>query len=242
MKTIKGFLSLLLMIAFFIGASSVAVAERSVGQTAESWATDPKTGCQVCWAADTNTIIAATWSGPKVNNKAEGKGMLTLTLRATDGREVKGEGEVEMKAGKLDGKGTIKWSDGKSYEGDYKEGKRCGKGIMKWPNGGTYEGDWENDTANGQGRLEAFKGDIYDGGWKAGKRDGKCVYKMANGTVYEGDAKSDKLVGKGKITYPNGSVYEGDVDGCKPSGHGILKDPSGKVLYEGESKNASEQF
>ena len=101
---------LLLASVFFIGVSSAAMAQRSVGQAAESWATDPKTGAQVCWAADNYNIVAATWSGPKVNNKAEGKGVLTVTTRGKDGGETQGQADAEMKAGKLDGNVSIKWS------------------------------------------------------------------------------------------------------------------------------------
>lgn len=37
----------------------------------ESWNNDPKTGCRICLVSDYTTLIAASWSGPMVNGKAE---------------------------------------------------------------------------------------------------------------------------------------------------------------------------
>jgi hypothetical protein len=246
MKTVQGFLSLLLVAAFFIGAGSVAMAERSVGKTAESWATDPKTGCQICWVSDYYTIVAATWTGPVVNGKAEGKGNLTVTTRGKDGKESQWQGEVEMKAGKLDGKGSIKLSDGDSYDGDYKAGVREGKGLYKFPNGNTYDGDWKNNKMEGMGIYKKPDGDYSEGEWKNNVMDGKGKVRWADGKAYDGDVKNGHMEGKGILKYPNGSVYEGGIHHDDPAGYGVLKDPSGKVLYQGERNNtandSAEQF
>ena len=40
------------------------------------------------------------------------------------------------------GRGTIKYTDGEIYEGDWFEGCASGKGTMKYPKGDVYDGDW----------------------------------------------------------------------------------------------------
>ena len=42
--------------------------------------------------------------------------------------EIKAQADAEMKAGKLDGIASVKWSTGSSYEGRYKAGVFSGRG------------------------------------------------------------------------------------------------------------------
>lgn len=42
----------------------------------------------------------------------------------------------------MHGRGTLVWSDGKKYEGDFVDDKREGKGTFTWPDGRQYRGDW----------------------------------------------------------------------------------------------------
>jgi hypothetical protein len=227
---------------------------------AESWATDPKTGCQVGWVSDSYTLVAASWSGPVVDGKAEGKGRLTLTLRDKDGKDVTGKASAEMKKGKLDGKGVLKYSNGNSYEGDFLDGKREGKGVYKWKNGDVYEGDFKDDLLNGKGVMKWKDGDVYEGDFKDDLPNGKGVYKWKNGDVYEGDFKDGKKNGKGVLKFKqknyNGDVYEGDFkddletgkgvykwingyseEGDMVNGHlngyGVYKSSTGEIIYQG---------
>ena len=239
MKAVHGFLVLLMACAFLIKASPAAWA-------AESIATDPDTNCQIIWVSDSFTMVSTKWSGPVVDGKAQGKGMLMATIRGKDGKELQGQADAEMLAGKLDGKVSIKWSDGLSYNGEYKNGQKNGNGFQKWSNGMTYDGEWKDNNFDGQGTFTEQSGSVYKGGWKNGKRDGKGMFKRFDGQIYEGDIKNDIIEGKGIIRYVNGSVYEGDVANGKPSGSGVLKDPSGKVIYQGKwggpSEDEGEQF
>ena len=233
MKIVQGFLVLLLVSAFFIGAIPTAWA-------ADSWVTDPKTGCKIVWVFDNYTIVAVSWSGPAVDNLAEGKGALTFTIRGKDGKELRGQGDVEMKAGKLDGKGSIKWSNGQVSDGDYKNGRMNGKGVIKFSNGETYDGDFKDGDMEGRGVYKKVDGSTYDGEWKRSVKEGKGIVKWANGESYDGDFKNGKMDGRGIIKGVNGTVYEGDVLEGKPAGYGVLKDASGKVLFEGESTGPSD--
>ena len=110
-----------------------------------SWTTDPTTGCKIGWNNNNFTLIAATWSGPIVHEKAEGKGTLSVTIRNKGGEDIQGSGHVEMANGVLEGKGALTWSDHHSYDGYYKAGKRNGKGLMTFADGHIYDGEWKDD-------------------------------------------------------------------------------------------------
>ena len=40
----------------------------------------------------------------------------------------------------MEGFGTFKWPDGRSYEGHYVNDKQEGDGIFRWPDGSKYNG------------------------------------------------------------------------------------------------------
>jgi hypothetical protein len=180
---------------------------------AVSWVTDAKTGIKIGWQWHDYTLTAASWSGPAVDGKAEGKGVLRVTVRDKAGKELQEQGEVEMVAGLLEGRGVLKGSDGGSYEGDYKAGLYEGKGTYKWSTGQIYDGDWKNGVQNGKGIYKWANGDIYEGDWLNGKQEGKGSNKLANGNTYDGDFK----------------------DG-QPHGYGIGKQATGEIIHDGEWK------
>ena len=255
MKSVRLMIIFLWVCLFIVTASSTAWA-------AEAWTTDPKTGCKIglVFLSDGSTLVSASWSGPVVDGKAEGKGTLTVTVRGKDGKDFQGQGEAEMIAGLLDGKNALKWSNGDSYDGYYKAGLREGKGIYKFTNGIIYEGDWKNGVYDGKGTIKWPDGRTYDGDWKDGKHDGKGVMKwpdgqiydgewkngdpngvgiekIPKGDVYDGEWKDGKLEGKGTYKWPDGKVFGGAYKNGLRNGYGVLKDASGKVLYEGEWKD-----
>jgi hypothetical protein len=137
----------------------------------ERWVTDPASGGRICimvWD-ESLKVISASWSGPLVDGKAEGKGTLNYIYREKDGKETKGQADAEMKAGKLDGYVSMKWSDGETYDGFYKDGLREGKGAFKYADGRVYEGDWKGSKQNGYGVGKSADGKvIHDGQWKDG--------------------------------------------------------------------------
>lgn len=60
------------------------------------------------------------------------------------------------------------------YEGNFVFGHRQGKGSIEYPSGDTYNGDWLNDQQHGQGIfVERKTGNEYVGGYKNGRRHGK---------------------------------------------------------------------
>ncbi len=183
MKIVREFLILLLVGAFFIGTNPTASA-------AESWAADPKTGCRIAWVSDSVTLVSASWTGPTVNSKAEGKGSLTVTIRDQAGKENNGQADAQMKAGLLNGKVSIQWSDKSSFDGLYKDGLREGKGIFKFSDGTLYEGDFKSDKCTGKGVMKFTNGEVYAGDFRDGKLNGYGVLKDPGGKViYEGQWK-----------------------------------------------------
>jgi hypothetical protein len=70
----------------------------------------------------------------------------------------------------MHGKGNIRWSDGKSYDGDYMEDKKHGKGIFEWADGRKYLGYWIKGKQNGYGVYHQASGEEKVGEWKEGKR------------------------------------------------------------------------
>ncbi len=183
----------------------------------EKWTADPATGSKICimfWDDSEDALAAARWSGPAMDGKAEGRGTLQYVTRGKDGRETTAQGEAAMKAGKLDGKASLRWSDGTTYDGYYKEGLKDGKGIGRWPDGRVYEGDY-----------------------KAGLPDGQGVLREADGRVFAGEFKNGWPDGKVLLRWPNGATYEGDYRQGQREGFGVVKDPTGKVVYSGQWKN-----
>lgn len=73
------------------------------------------------------------------------------------------------------------------YMGQFSNGKRNGKGVMRYKNGRQYEGDWESDVRNGKGFERYPNGNSYFGNFQRGKAHGKGVYSWNNGEVYDGE-------------------------------------------------------
>lgn len=73
------------------------------------------------------------------------------------------------------------------YLGQYSSRQRNGKGIMKYKNGRVYEGEFRNDMRNGFGYESYQNGNTYVGLFKDGKAHGKGIYKWMNTEVYDGE-------------------------------------------------------
>ena len=75
----------------------------------------------------------------------------------------------------------------KSFEGEYLNGKEH-KGTMIYTDGSKYEGEWENGKFHGQGKHTLNDGGYYEGGWDKGLRHGwgKFVHS-GDGGITEGE-------------------------------------------------------
>lgn len=177
----------------------------SPASAVESWTTDPKTGTKIGWSSTDWTITAASWTGPVVGGKAEGKGELDAAICYKDGSSVQAKGDVEMVAGLLDGKAIIKFSSNDSFEGYYKQGQKYGQGVYREASGAYYDGNWKNNTSDGKGIQKFADGRTYEGDFINGQPDGVGVGKDATGKIiHEGQwknglpvevIKADKVLG-----------------------------------------------
>jgi len=150
----------------------------------------------------------------------------------------------------VNGKGTMIYSTGHKYVGEFEEGKRHGQGMIYMPGGRTFEGQfrqnapikgtythpngqvytgtWEFYERNGQGILKYPDGRIYEGEFKGGLRNGKGVMIWPDGRRYEGEFVRGKRTGKGIMTYPDGHVYTGDFKDSERSGPEAMTNPNGE--------------
>lgn len=139
----------------------------------------------------------------------------------------------ELLNGKYHGFGTMKWTDGKKYVGEFKNGLRNGKGTFYFANGCTYTGEYVNDKPNGYGTETFTNGDRYEGNYANGFRNGKGCYYYANGCSHKGEYVNDKKCGFGTETFTNGNRYEGNYENNLRNGKGTFYFANG-CTYTGE--------
>lgn len=195
------------LLLFVLSASTVAA-------PAELWAIDPVTGTKVCviFQNDNQTLVSVSWLGAAVGGLAEGQGQLQFVYRDKASKEIKARADGGMKASKLHGQVSIRWSDGDSYDGNYQDGWRDGGGVYRFASGTVYEGEWKNGICEGKGLMKYANGNIYDGEFKNGVPDGKGTIKWKAGmeyAVYEGDVRNNMPEGQGTYRWPDGRSYQG---------------------------------
>ena len=112
------------------------------------------------------------------------------------------------------GLGTMKYSDGSEYTGNWVNGVQQGHGTMKYDNG-VYEGEWRDGKKNGQGTYAWNDGRKYEGAYLNDFREGEGVFSgwrdSTNGYTgtYYGESKNDKFDGYGSFLFDNGDKFEG---------------------------------
>ena len=127
--------------------------------------------------------------------------------------------------------GTLRWSDGKAYSGEFIEGEFEGKGKLITNNGEISEGMWLKGKLTGECTVNTIGGCIlkgiftngllnsigklkskefrYRGEFTNSRPNGKGIFQFISGIKYEGDVKDGKIDGFGLMTYPSGEIYEG---------------------------------
>lgn len=84
------------------------------------------------------------------------------------------DNEMDTTAG---GEGTLQWSNGDNYVGQFWKGARHGNGTKTWASNTQYSGQWLNDKKNGHGKLKKVEGGEikfeYEGEFKDGKEEGQ---------------------------------------------------------------------
>ncbi|XP_071370510.1 alsin-like, partial [Centroberyx affinis] len=124
-------------------------------------------------------------------------------------------------AGRLHGRGSMKWADGRSYSGDFKNGLEDGYGECVIP----------NKLLN--------KADRYLGHWRDGKIHGFGTYRYASGEVYEGcfcDGRRHGygMLSSGRLARTSSSVFFGQWVHDRKTGYGVYDDITRGEKYMGE--------
>jgi hypothetical protein len=86
---------------------------------------------------------------------------------------------------------------------------RHGHGTMKYSNGNIYTGDWIDDRFDGNGEYIWADGRRFIGSFKEDKIDGKGTGIWPDGRKYEGEYKRDLAHGRGLVILPSGRAFEG---------------------------------
>uniref|UniRef100_A0A3Q0QVJ7 Alsin Rho guanine nucleotide exchange factor ALS2 n=1 Tax=Amphilophus citrinellus TaxID=61819 RepID=A0A3Q0QVJ7_AMPCI len=130
-----------------------------------------------------------------------------------------------------------------TYEGRWLSGKPNGRGVLKWPDGRIYTGTFKNGLEDGFGEFVApnktlSKNDNYQGHWKDGKMHGLGTYRYASGEVYDGSFQDGVRHGhgmlrSGKLNTSSPSVFIGQWLQDKKTGYGVFDDITKGEKYMG---------
>ena len=126
------------------------------------WITAQNHPCKA-WNPQPEAGETLTWSGGCVDGKASGRGR--QVWRNSHGEYVY---EGAFREGKKNGQGTMTYSDGSHYVGDWLDNKRHGMGTSSYPSGGRYGGMWEAGRPHGIGTYTRADGTKYSGLWVEG--------------------------------------------------------------------------
>mmetsp|Transcript_33752 Transcript_33752/g.32811 ORF Transcript_33752/g.32811 Transcript_33752/m.32811 type:complete len:125 (+) Transcript_33752:268-642(+) len=82
----------------------------------------------------------------------------------------------------MNGYGTLKWPDGRLYQGSFNEDKRHGEGMFKWKDGRVYRGQWHMGKQHGIGYFKGVDSiKEQKGEWNHGIR----LRWVSSGTINE---------------------------------------------------------
>ena len=120
----------------------------------------------------------------------------------------------------VNGKGTLQFSDGRKYVGNFVNSTKSGIGTFSWTNGEIYIGSFSNDMMHGDG-----------------------IYYFPDGRKYIGHFKKNIKHGKGRFEWPNGKLYQGEFKNDLMNGYGIMTDLNKKstrgIWHNGNFKKES---
>ncbi len=179
------------------------------------------------------------------------------------------EGEGTLFTKKRHGKGTMTYSNGSIYEGEWKDDQRCGIGELRKSsvaNSSSYKGEWRDDKLNGQGTFNdnytSYEGEFKDGEYNGngtlsqkrynvivstytgnfvrGKKHGQGTEKCKEYT-YKGSFINDKMNGQGRQDFPNKDYFDGSfLSGVFHKGKVRKTEETGDVYVGCYEKNAYE--
>ena len=132
-----------------------------------NWSIAENQPCQVWNYGVPEEFEPVTWTGACIDGKASGEGRFICSIGSYQGG---------MVGGKLHGRGTLTYSIGSRYEGEWRDGKQHGRGTYTTASGGGYEGEWRDGKEHGRGTFTYSNGDRYEGEWRDNNRHGRGTY------------------------------------------------------------------
>ncbi|HVM62251.1 MAG TPA: hypothetical protein VMV72_15430 [Verrucomicrobiae bacterium] len=111
--------------------------------------------------------------------------------------------------------GTLTWTDGSQYVGEFRDGQPNGQGTYTFPDGKTYVGGFADGRPSGQVTVTFPDGRRYEGYVKDAKPTGLGTLTWPDGRQYVGQFKDGVAEGDGQMTYPDGRVEAGQWKGEK---------------------------
>ncbi len=134
-----------------------------------------------------------------------------------------------------EGIGTLEYSDGSRYEGNFQNGELTGYGIWYFANGEKYIGMFRQNYCHGRGVHYRRDGSKVVGLWEHGTFIGNLFNENGRQGCIEGNCES----GVGTYIFKDGKArYEGSFQNSKPNGKGICHYSEGN-WYEGNWSNGS---
>jgi hypothetical protein len=92
------------------------------------------------------------------------------------------------------------------YEGEFRNGKLNGFGTLNYTQGDRYVGHWREDQRDGFGSYTHPSGNKYTGQWKDGKPHGQGISILSNRGRYVGHHLNGQRQGEGVLYAADGSV------------------------------------
>jgi hypothetical protein len=135
-------------------------------------------------------VKQVTWAGESGPSQVDSELSRSCTLNISNGIY---EGELRYNPSASNGQ----------------ERMRHGNGTMTYSNGNIYVGEWLYDKFDGVGEYIWADGRRFIGGFKRDKIEGRGTGFWPDGRIYEGEYKSDLADGHGLVTLPSGRSFEG---------------------------------
>ena len=129
------------------------------------------------------------------------------------------------------GEGTLRFTDGALYRGNFTDGYFEGRGAIAYPDGSTYVGGFHRQLQEGKGTLTDGRGNRYEGNWRAGKRHGGGQLILADGSTLAGEWRRDTLHGEVNYRFANEDHYRGELLGYRLTGYGSMQYANGDRYY-----------
>ncbi len=140
---------------------------------------------------------------------------------------------AEYRHGLLHGNFHRKYYWGKEYQAKFANGELNSAVTIRWPNGKRYEGEaHDSQYLDGRGTMFFPGGDRYEGQIRNNRRHGKGVYYWANGDRYEGRYINDRRTPEGRYVSAGGSEYSGELIAVDSSGKAKIPHDSIQVELE----------